>query len=160
MTAAPPPPTPLPALRALTATVAALAALSLTLAACGRPAPDEALGDPGTTAAVDTEGGPPDIAGVSITSPDPVLDPSADPSGPLTTAAGGGGEPQGTYTVVAGDTLWVIAARYDLSVEELAAANGITDVNDLSPGQELVIPAVTPVEVTLVDASEQAPGGS
>ncbi len=39
-----------------------------------------------------------------------------------------------------GDTLSGIAATYDVSVDDLAAYNGIGDVNDLSPGQELAIP--------------------
>ncbi len=45
-----------------------------------------------------------------------------------------------TYTVQPGDTLGGIAARFDVSVEELAAANGIADVNRIDVGQVLVIP--------------------
>lgn len=45
-----------------------------------------------------------------------------------------------TYTVVAGDTLGEIATRFGVSVEALAAANGITDPNVLEVGQVLTIP--------------------
>ena len=46
-------------------------------------------------------------------------------------------------TVVSGESLSVIAARYHLTVGALAAANGITDPNRLSVGQDLVIPGRT-----------------
>lgn len=45
------------------------------------------------------------------------------------------------YTVQAGDTLGAIAQRYDVSLEALLAANGLTDPNVLNPGQQLVIPS-------------------
>ncbi len=52
-----------------------------------------------------------------------------------------------TYTVVEGDTLFGIAARYGLTWEELAAANGLSESDFLQIGQELVIPG---------EATEQA----
>ncbi len=45
-----------------------------------------------------------------------------------------------TYVVQSGDTLGVIAERYELAVEDLMAANGLTDPNALSVGQLLIIP--------------------
>ena len=45
------------------------------------------------------------------------------------------------YIVQPGDTMFTIATRYNLSVEALAAANNITNVNSLSVGDTLVIPA-------------------
>lgn len=45
-----------------------------------------------------------------------------------------------TYTVQPGDTLGQIATRFGVSVEALAAANAIADVNQISVGQVLVIP--------------------
>lgn len=45
------------------------------------------------------------------------------------------------YTVQAGDALGVIAQTYDVSIEDLMTANGITDPNMLYVGQTLVIPA-------------------
>lgn len=47
----------------------------------------------------------------------------------------------GKHTVAAGQTLFSIAQSYGLSVQELAAANGIVNPNVLSVGEELVIPA-------------------
>jgi LysM repeat protein len=127
-------------------------ALALIISGCGRSAPEEAVDDPEPTTGTTTH---PDIAGVSITSPDAVIDPEEGPVVTGTTAPDASGEPQGTYTIEPGDTLSVIASRYDVSVDELAEANGISDVNDLTPGQELIIPPVVPIEVTVVDASEQ-----
>ena len=40
----------------------------------------------------------------------------------------------------AGDSLSALAARWDVSVDELAAANGITNPNLIAIGQRLVIP--------------------
>lgn len=45
-----------------------------------------------------------------------------------------------TYTVRPGDTLNAIAARFNVSVFELAQANGIVNVNRIFPGQQLTIP--------------------
>jgi lipoprotein-anchoring transpeptidase ErfK/SrfK len=53
-----------------------------------------------------------------------------------------------TYTVRAGDTLAMIAQAYAVTVEDLLAANAITDPNLVYAGQTLRIPvdpAVTPV---------------
>jgi LysM repeat protein len=59
---------------------------------------------------------------------------------------------QTTYTVQPGDTLGVIAQRYELAVEDIMAANGLTDPNTLALGQVLIIPvagspAASPTEV-------------
>ncbi len=45
-----------------------------------------------------------------------------------------------TYVIVAGDTLWDIARRFDTTVEALRAANGITG-HLIYPGQSLIVPA-------------------
>jgi LysM repeat protein len=45
-----------------------------------------------------------------------------------------------TYVVQSGDTLGVIAQRYNLTLEQLMAANALTDPNVLNVGQTLIIP--------------------
>lgn len=74
-------------------------------------------------------------------------------------------EPAGDviHTVVAGDTLGDLANRYGVSVEDIAAANGLSDVHTLEVGQQLVIPlggetgaAEEPVE----EPAEEAEGGA
>ncbi len=55
-------------------------------------------------------------------------------SRPLYAQDGGG------YVVQPGDTLAQIAAQFGISVEELAAANGLEDANLIRVGQRLVIP--------------------
>ena len=50
----------------------------------------------------------------------------------------------GTYTVQAGDTLFDIALRFEVGVEELMEVNDITDPASLSIGQTLVIPGEGP----------------
>ncbi len=50
----------------------------------------------------------------------------------------------GLYTVQPGDTLSSLAERFGTTVEELVAANGMTDPNELQPGQSLIIPSLLP----------------
>lgn len=50
--------------------------------------------------------------------------------------------PAALYTVQPGDTLGGIAERFDTTVDELIAANGLTDPNALQPGQSLIIPSL------------------
>lgn len=57
--------------------------------------------------------------------------------------------PAALYTVQPGDTLSDLADRFGTTVDELAAANGLTDPNALQPGQTLLIPSLL-----------QAPAGS
>lgn len=45
-----------------------------------------------------------------------------------------------THTVVVGESLGVIARKYQVTVGELAAANNITDPSKVRAGQQLVIP--------------------
>ena len=44
------------------------------------------------------------------------------------------------YTVKAGDTLYSIAVKYNTTIAALASANNISNVNNISVGQVLVIP--------------------
>lgn len=62
--------------------------------------------------------------------------------GEVLTINGGGATPKPsgrTYTVVAGDTLSGIAAKYGTTYQQLAAKNGISNPNLIYPGQVLKI---------------------
>ena len=49
-------------------------------------------------------------------------------------------QPQRTYRVKSGDTLWSVAARYGTTAEKLRKANKLGTKKPLKPGQELLIP--------------------
>ncbi len=70
-----------------------------------------------------------------------------------------------TYSVRPGDTLVAVANRYNTTVEALAQLNGITNVNSLSVGQVLLVPAqavaptpVPPGEVARPETYTVRPG--
>ena len=111
--------------------------MALVVAGCGRSAPDDAAG----TA---SDGPEPAAAGIRVVSEDTVVPPAPTTIPPQTTAPAptttGPTVPAGTYVVAAGDTLSVIAERFGVSVDAISEANGITDVNSIRPGQELIIP--------------------
>lgn len=48
---------------------------------------------------------------------------------------------QGEHVVKAGETLWAISQRYNVSVNALLKANGITNANRVRQGTRLIIPA-------------------
>lgn len=58
----------------------------------------------------------------------PTLAPATAPSGPF------------TYTIQSGDTLGSLALRFDVSLEDLLAANDLAEDAILSIGQEIIIP--------------------
>lgn len=131
--------------------VAGLAlAVTVGLGACGRTGPVDALpeGD-----------GDPDIAGVSVTSPDAVVEtePTVEPQeleSTVTEQTAPEPAPNATtYVVQSGDTLSGIATTFGITVDELAGANGLIDVDSITPGDELVIP-MKPVEVSVVDTGQ------
>ena len=64
------------------------------------------------------------------------------------------------HRVEPGQTLYRIAKAYDLTVEDLAAANGIIDPRSLSVGQELVIPGAAQKESVLVPDDGEPQGAS
>jgi LysM repeat protein len=86
------------------------------------PSPDPRSSDPRTTPAV--------ASATAVPSPAPTTAPGTPPR---TVASA-------TYVVAAGDSLSDIAARFGVSPEALAAANGIEDPDLISVGQVLVIP--------------------
>jgi murein DD-endopeptidase MepM/ murein hydrolase activator NlpD len=53
------------------------------------------------------------------------------------------------YTVQAGETLFRIATRFGISVNELATANNITDPSLIFAGQQLIIPGFEPPHLAL-----------
>jgi len=101
-----------------TTTTILLLLLAVLLAACSQPTLE-----PGPT--VDLSGKP---TSVPTTAPKPADTPSPEASQPV------------VYKVQPGDTLAAIAARYDITVEEIMAANDLEDPNIISVGQELIIP--------------------
>lgn len=122
-----------------TSTAIAAAGLFLVvgLAGCGRSAPEGAAG----TSTNDPE---PAAAGIRVVSEQTVVPPAPTTVPTLTTEATtttGSTAPAGTYVVQPGDTLSAIAKQFGVSVDAISEANGITDVNSIRPGQELIIPA-------------------
>jgi lipoprotein NlpD len=66
------------------------------------------------------------------------------------------------HRVAPGETVFRIARKYGITVEELSAANGIQDPRGLSVGQELLIPTLAPEEEEphLEPELEPASGGA
>jgi murein DD-endopeptidase MepM/ murein hydrolase activator NlpD len=57
------------------------------------------------------------------------------------------GDPAGRWHEVApGDTLWSIARASDLTVEEIAEVNGLSQTDHLVPGQLLFLPSAEPTD--------------
>jgi LysM repeat protein len=67
----------------------------------------------------------------------------------VATAASGGG----VYVVQAGDTLFGIAGRFDVSMDAIMQANGLSDPNYIYEGQELIIPGLMATAATSASAS-------
>ena len=53
----------------------------------------------------------------------------------------GSGERPDTYVVAENDTLYAIAAQFEVDIARLVEENGLSDPNDITVGQELIIPA-------------------
>ncbi|MGE5603288.1 MAG: LysM peptidoglycan-binding domain-containing protein [Nitrososphaerales archaeon] len=110
----------------------------------------------------------------SIPTPSPTLEPTATPS-PMPTATltpeptatptaapTQAPAPAGrvTYKVRSGDTLSGIAARYGISWQDLATANGLTSRSTLRNGQELVIPVPGSAPAAAPNAAALSPSGA
>ncbi len=81
----------------------------------------------------------PGMAGVKITSQNPIVAPTPTTTPPTVadTVPGGTG---GVHVVQPGDTLSGIAETYGVPIQAIADANGLVDVDNLKQGQELQIP--------------------
>ena len=64
----------------------------------------------------------------------------------------------GRYTVRPGDTLWAIGARFGVSYQAIAQANGITNPNLIYAGQSLVIPGRSGTPAPPTPAPPSNPG--
>ena len=79
--------------------------------------------------------------------PDPGLPPTwtpaptAEPATPMPPPDATAETTNITYVIQPGDTLGLIAQRYDVTVEELAALNNITDIDRIEVGDTLLIPS-------------------
>ncbi len=122
--------------------------LSLSLVACNRerPAPANTTGTPARSTVSAPTAGP---AVTQIAAPTPLGGAVATPVAPspqqvvvspAAPAAAGSGQAT-SYTVVAGDTLNSIAARFGTTAEAIAQLNSLADPNALMLGQKLQIPA-------------------
>lgn len=67
--------------------------------------------------------------------------------------------PETTYTVKSGDTLSVIAQKYDVTVQAIATENNITNINLIYVGQVLVIPGTTPEPTPTPDVTYTVKSG-
>ncbi len=65
----------------------------------------------------------------------------------------------GSYTVQSGDTLFLIAERFGVSVDTLAAVNNLADPSLISVGQVLLIPGTDPALGNAATARAQAMPG-
>ena len=63
------------------------------------------------------------------------------------------------YTVVAGDTLGTIAARFETTIDEILEANDLTADVTLEVGQMLNIPVITTIPIESPEGPVAAPGG-
>jgi LysM repeat protein len=111
------------------------------LVACGGDDPDPA-------AAPTTATGVPTATPFPVTPTATILQASADPT------------PQqpATYIVEAGDSLSVIAERFDTTVDALMAANDITDGSAIFVGQELRLPVSNGAEASTDPTATPAAG--
>ncbi len=88
----------------------------------------------------------PTEAGVRVISDGPIIAPPPPPQPGATPSTDPG--PSQTYVIESGDTLSGIAEKFGVPVDSIAQANNIADVNEIKPGQELIIPAPSPAPAT------------
>ena len=115
------------------------AAMMILLTACGSFGDDDPLADGPTSTATNAD--PATLPPMRIVTRTPV-----DPAqiAPTSAETPGKIEVPATHVVQEGDTLYSIANLYQLDLAEIVAINGLSDPNDISVGQELMLPI--PVE--------------
>lgn len=127
-----------------------LVLLTLTMSACNRerPVPTTTTTTPAAargTVAAPTGGAGTQVAPTTSGAASAVPTPSAPSPQQVVVspaaAAGGATGQSSTYTVVAGDTLATIAARFGTTTEAIAQLNSLADPNALTLGQKLQIPS-------------------
>ena len=120
----------------------------LLLAACERPIPRDLtpvvteVVPPVTTPIVETTvvpGATEPYPGPGPTEPTP--EPAATPAAPQPEPTAPPTSGETVHVVQPGETLFRISQQYGVSVDAIAAANGITNVNQLNVGQQLTIPS-------------------
>jgi LysM repeat protein len=112
-----------------------LAVVALSLAGCNSK--------PNTSATPQTRLAGTAIPMMTIVTPTPGLPPAAGATVtavPTNTTTQGTDDSNGSYTVQPGDTLYAIAAKFNVTVDALMQANSITDPSQLQTNQVLVIP--------------------
>ncbi len=134
--------------------------MALVLAACERPAPapdtlPTPTGVPAATIPVILPTAPPATAvpPEAQPTPEPTIPPAPEPT--TVSPAPGNNQGQTVHIVAPGDTLYNVSLRYGVSVEEIMAANNLTNPNALTIGQQLTIPAPGTVAQPPVPGSEQ-----
>ena len=124
-------------------TPATLIVATALLAACGGGGGDSETATP-TTTATTSAGAPIPTASpfAAEAQPTPEIVPATPTPAPTATPtpAAGSGDGTTTYTVEAGDSLYGIAARFDVSADAILQANGMSDGSLILIGQELTIP--------------------
>lgn len=110
-----------------------IAVLSMT--ACGSFGEDDPeVSGPSPTS---TANAAPTLPPMQIVTRTPV-DPAQIPPTPSGTP--GAIEVPSTYVVQEGDSLYSIAIKFQVELAEIVALNGLSDPNDISVGQELILP--------------------
>lgn len=113
----------------------------------------------GTSEPAGTEEGGEVIVGTQqVSTPSVELSPTAPISATAQPTVAGSCPP--THTVVAGENLFRIALRYNLTLQQLAAANGITNPDSLQVGQVLTIPGCGTGAETGGGSATAVPGGA
>ena len=70
------------------------------------------------------------------------------PAGPAQPPAAVAPPPPVVHVVQAGETLWLISARYGVSIDAIVSANGLASASFIRTGQQLVIPGTSAAPTT------------